>query len=492
MSERHPDGFLRHPRIAVAHRDPRERVGDYREIYAPSWDEAALRHQGERCMDCGVPTCMGGCPIGNLVPDWNDLVHRGQWRQALERLHATNNFPEFTGYTCPAPCEPACVLARNHDPVTIKNIERAIADMGWAQGWIVPEPPQRRSGRRVAIVGSGPAGLACAQQLNRAGHAVTVFERDDAIGGLMVYGIPDFKFAKHRVARRVRQLVEEGVVFRAGVDVGRTLPLEQLRGEFDAVCLAIGARAPREVPVPGRELAGVHLAMDYLTAENRRQAGNEPACAIDAANRHVVVLGGGDTGADCVATAHRQGARRVVQISINPRRPDERPPDNPWPQRPRTHQPSYAIDEGGSEEFSLDSAQFIDLDGDGHVDEMRLERVRWTYDRHGHRQDKTVLDADVRLPAQLVLIAIGFAGPRLDGLDVEGLATTRSGTIRVDDDMMTSLPGVFAAGDASRGQSIVVWAIGEGRDAARQIDRYLMGSSRLPASLRTANPPLGP
>ncbi len=492
MRERHPDGFLRHPRIPVAHRDPRERVGDYGEIYAPSWDEAALRHQGERCMDCGVPTCMGGCPIGNLVPDWNDLVHRGQWRRALDRLHATNNFPEFTGYTCPAPCESACVLARNHDPVTIKNIERAIADMGWAQGWIVPEPPPRRSGKRVAVVGSGPAGLACAQQLNRAGHAVTVFERDDAIGGLMVYGIPDFKFAKHRVARRVRQLAEEGIVFRTGVEVGRTLPLAQLRRDFDAVCLAIGARAPREVPVPGRELGGVHLAMDYLMAENRRQAGRAPTCAIDAANRHVLVLGGGDTGADCVATAHRQGARRVVQISINPRRPDERPPDNPWPQRPRIHQPSYAIDEGGSEEFSLDSAQFIDLDGDGRIDEMRLERVRWTYDEHGRRRDKAVLDADVRLPAHLVLIAIGFAGVRLDGLDGEGLATTRHGTIRVADDMMTSLPGVFAAGDASRGQSIVVWAIGEGRDAARQIDLYLMGSSRLPASLRTANPPLAP
>ncbi len=491
MSERHPDGFLRHPRIPVAHRDPRERVGDYREIYAPVWDEAGLRHQGERCMDCGVPTCMGGCPIGNLVPDWNDLVHRGQWRQALERLHATNNFPEFTGYTCPAPCESACVLARNHDPVTIKNIERAIIDMGWEQGWIVPEPPGRRSGRCVAVVGSGPAGLACAQQLNRAGHAVTVFERDDAIGGLMVYGIPDFKFAKHRVARRVAQLAGEGVSFRTAVDIGRELPLAQLRRDFDAVCLAIGARAPREVPVPGRELGGVHLAMDYLTAENRRQAGRESPCAIDARDRHVVVLGGGDTGADCVATAHRQGARRVVQISINPRRPDERPPDNPWPQNPRTHRPSYAIDEGGSEEFSLDSAQFIDLDGDGRVDEIRLERAHWSYDAHGRRQEKTVVDADVRLPAQLVLIAIGFAGARLDGLDREGLATTRRGTIRVADDMMTSLPGVFAAGDASRGQSIVVWAIGEGRDAARQIDLYLMGSSRLPPSLRTANPPLG-
>ncbi len=501
MSERHPDGFLRHARAPLAYRDPRARSRDFTEIYARHWDAAVLAVQGERCMDCGVPSCMGGCPLGNLIPDWNDLVHRGHWREALARLHATNNFPEFTGYTCPAPCEPACVLARNDAPVTIKHIERAIVDMGWREGWIRPEPPPRRSGRRVAVVGSGPAGLACAQQLNRAGHAVTVFERDDAIGGLMVYGIPDFKFAKFRVARRVRQLEAEGVVFRPGVGVGvgvgggagAALPLARLREDFDAVCLAIGAQAPRELAVPGRELDGVCLAMDYLRAENRRQAGRAVADggALDAHGRRVLVLGGGDTGADCVATAHRQGARDVVQVSIKPRPPERRPPDNPWPEWPRTYRPSYAIEEGGREEFSLDSCAFLDRDGDGRVDAVEFERVRWTYDAHGRRQARSVLERGLRLQAELVLIAIGFAGAEAAALGEPDLRTTRAGTLAVDEDMMTALPGVFAAGDACRGPALVVWAIGEGRDAARAIDRYLSGDSALPASLRSANPPLG-
>ncbi len=491
MSERHPNGFLRHPRIPIAYRDTRKRIGDYREIYAEDWDEAALRAQGERCMDCGVPSCMGGCPIGNLIPDWNDLVTRGNWREALARLHATNNFPEFTGYTCPAPCEPACVLARNQSPVTIKSIERAIVDMGWARGWIGPEPPSRRSGRRVAVVGSGPAGLACAQQLNRAGHSVTVFERDDAIGGLMVYGIPDFKFAKYRVARRVRQLAEEGVAFRPGTAIGRDVTLAQLRSGFDAVCLAIGATVQRDVAIPGRALAGIELAMDFLVRENRRQAGRRVRPAAPARGRRVVVLGGGDTGADCVATAHRQGAREVVQVSINPRRPAQRPATNPWPEPPRVHHPTYALEEGGREEFSLDSAAFVDSDGDGRVDELRLERVAWSYDRAGRRVAKRVLDSDVRVPAGLVLIAIGFAGPELAPFAADGLAAGPRGTLPVDARMMTSVDGVFAAGDACRGPSIVVWAIGEGRDAARQIDLWLTGDTRLPASLRTPNPPIG-
>jgi glutamate synthase (NADPH/NADH) small chain len=491
MSENHPGGFLQHPRQPIGYRDPRERIKDYQEVYAPAWDEQQLRAQGERCMDCAVPTCTSGCPIGNLIPDWNDLVQRGLWREALDRLHATNNFPEFTGYTCPAPCQPACTLAVNDDAVTIKDLERAIVDMGWRRGWIQPQPPATRSGRSVAVVGSGPAGLACAQQLNRAGHEVTVFERDDAIGGLMVYGIPDFKFAKHQVARRVEQLAREGIAFRAGCAVGTDVPLDRLRADFDAVCLAIGALGQRDVPVPGRDLDGVHFAMDYLKAENRRQAGRPVERFIDAAGKDVIVLGGGDTGADCVATAHRQHARSVTQISINPQRPAERPPGTPWPWPPRLQEETYALAEGGEDLYSLNSAAFIDTDGDGRIDQLQLERVEWTYDERGRRAGKRLLDPDVRLPAQLVLIAIGFAGPELGPFGGDGIETTERRTIRVDEGMQTNAEGVFACGDANRGQSLVVWAIGEGRDCARAIDLHLTGRSALPASLRTTHLPLG-
>jgi NAD(P)H-dependent glutamate synthase small subunit len=491
-SENHPDGYRRHPRIPIAYRDPRERVRDHQEIYAPSWDAAPLRAQGERCMDCGVPACMGGCPIGNLIPEWNDLVSREAWREALERLHATNNFPEFTGYTCPAPCEPACTLAVSGEAVTIKSIERAIVDRGWVEGWIVPQPPPRRSGRRVAIVGSGPAGLAAAQQLNRAGHDVTVFERDDTVGGLLVYGIPDFKLAKQRVARRVAQLGAEGVRFRTGVNVGIDIPLARLRCDFDAVCLAAGALAPRDVAIPGRELAGIHFGMAFLVAENRRQAGRPVAAPIDARGRRVVVLGGGDTGADCVATAHRQGAAQVVQVSIHAKPPAARPPGNPWPAYPQSYETTYAIAEGGEEAFALNSAAFVDADGDGQVDAIAFERVRWTRDAAGRRLAKEVLEAGIRIEADLVLIAAGFAGPELEPFADTGLDTTPHGTIAADAAMMTALPGVFVAGDARRGPSLVVWAIGEGRDVARAIDRYLAGTTRLPASLATPNPPLRP
>jgi len=473
----------------MAYRPPQQRRLDYAEVYA-DWGLPVLQAQGERCMDCGVPTCMAGCPLGNLIPDWNDPVSRGRWREALDRLHATNNFPEFTGYTCPAPCEPACVLAREGEAVSIKSIERAIVDMGWEHGWIVPEPPATRSGQRVAVVGSGPAGLACAQQLARAGHAVTVFERDEVPGGLMVLGIPDFKFAKARVVRRIEQLRAEGVIFRTGEAIGEAVSLAALRDQFDAVCLALGAGRARELPLPGRELDGVHPAMDYLRGENRRQAGRARALSIDAAGCHVLVLGGGDTGADCVATAHRQGAASVTQVSIREAPPEARPPGNPWPHWPRTRQHNYAIEEGGEEAFGLDGAAFLDRDGDGRVDAMQLERVRWTYDDHHRRVDRTVLDPAVILPTQLVLIAIGFAGPDLAGLGADTLAG-QGATLDTDAGMMTALPGVFAAGDARRGQSLVVWAIAEGREAARQIDRYLRGHSDLPASLSTPNPPLG-
>jgi glutamate synthase (NADPH) small chain len=492
MSENHPDGFLQHPRRPIGYRDARSRRLDYRQIYRFEWDENQLRNQGQRCMDCGVPTCMGGCPIGNLIPEWNDLVYRGLWEEALARLHATNNFPEFTGYTCPAPCEPVCTLAYNDAAVTIKDIERAIVDMGWENGWIIPRPPATRTGKRVAIVGSGPAGLAAAQQLNRAGHAVTVFERDDAVGGLMVYGIPDFKFEKRMVARRVQQLHEEGIEFRTGVNVGIDVSLAELQVGFDAVCLAIGALRQRDVQVPGRDLAGVLFGMDYLTAENRRQAGRPVDGLTDARGKRVVVLGGGDTGADCVATAHRQGAREVVQVSINPCPPEQRPVDNPWPQQPQTYRRTYALEEGGEEAFSLNVAGFVDTDGDGRIDRIDCEQVEWKRDRHGRRTEKVVRESGIEIPADLVLIAIGFEGPEVEPLGDGRLTITERNTLATDGRKMSSIPGVFVAGDARRGQSIVVWAIGEGRDAARQIDAWLMGKSRLPASLETPNPPSPP
>lgn len=494
MADDHPNGYLKIARHPIPYRDPLQRIGDYDEIVEPKWENTQLREQGTRCMDCGVPTCMAGCPLGNIIPDWNDLVSRNQWRAALDRLHATNNFPEFTGYTCPAPCEPACTLAVNAEPVAIKSIERAIADRGWEEGWIVPEPPTFRTGKRVAVVGSGPAGLAAAQQLNRAGHEVTVFERDDEIGGLMVYGIPDFKFGKYQVRRRVEQMRAEGVIFQPNAHIGVNLSLADLREKFDAVCLAVGAQQPREVPLPGRDLGGIYYAMKFLMSENRHQSGKIPAPEISAKDQHVIVLGGGDTGADCVATAHRQGARQVVQISINLKSPLGRPPDNPWPEWPQIYRKTYAIEEGGVEEFSADATGFIDADGDGHIDHMTADRVEWTYEKKNGRMARTgrnVVEENMKIPADLVLIAIGFQGAESGPFAASGLQITARGTIKTDENMMTNLPGVFAAGDANRGQSIVVWAIGEGRDAARNIDQHLMGQTRLPASIRTFNSPIG-
>ncbi len=492
MSENHPDGFLKRSRQPIGYRDPQTRIRDYRQIYRSGWDEVRLREQGQRCMDCGVPTCMGGCPIGNIIPEWNDLVFRGNWREALTRLHATNNFPEFTGYTCPAPCEPACTLALNEAPVTIKDIERAIVDMGWKKGWIVPEPPPHRSGKRVAIVGSGPAGLAAAQQLNRAGHLVTVFERDDVVGGLMVYGIPDFKFEKHQVARRVQQLSDEGIEFRTSVNVGVDVSIEALREDFDALCLAIGALQHRDVAVPGRDLGGILFGMDYLRTENRRQAGRPVSSSLDARDKRVIVLGGGDTGADCVATAHRQGAKEIMQFSINPRAPEERANNNPWPQQPLTYQQTYALQEGGSELFSISVSGFVDSNDDGRVDGLAAERVDWKRDAQGRRVAKIVREQGIEIAADLILIAIGFEGPEVQPLHDHRFTMSEHNTLKTDDHKMSEVPGVFVAGDASRGQSIVVWAIGEGRDVARQIDLYLSGASQLPASLQTPNPPNPP
>lgn len=491
-NENHPGGYRRYQREPIGYRVPAERRRDHREIYSPSWDETRLREQATRCMDCGIPTCTAGCPIGNIIPDWNDLVSRGDWRTALARLHATNNFPEFTGYACPAPCEDACTLNYNLQPVTIKDLERAIVDRGWEAGWIVPQPPPERSGLRVALVGSGPAGLACAQQLNRAGHQVTVYERDDAPGGLVCYGIPDFKFSKDKLERRIGQLVAEGVEFRCGTGLGRDISLDALRAGHDAVGLTIGALHPRDVDVPGRALASVHYAMPFLVRENRRQAGRDHAPGPDARGRHVIVLGGGDTGADCVATALRQGAASVSQININEQPPGERPDDNPWPLVARTYKPSYALAEGAAAEFSLDTLAFEDQDGDGHVDCLHAERVHWLRDDRGRRIDKHVRESDLRLPATLVLIAIGFSRPQSEALNAPELALDDDGTFATDGRMMTSVPGVFAGGDCNMGHSLLVWAIGEGRDLARSIDQYLTGASCLPPSLRTSHQPLQP
>ncbi|MEF8864614.1 MAG: glutamate synthase subunit beta [Salinibacter sp.] len=488
--EHHPDGYRKHARHPIGKRPATERTADFHEIWAPEWSPEALQDQGERCVDCGVPTCMSGCPIGNRIPEWNDLVHRSDWKEALQQLHATNNFPEFTGYTCPAPCEDACVLAVNDDAVAIKSIERAIVDKGWEEGWIQPEPPTERTGFQVAVVGSGPAGLAAAQQLNRAGHRVTVYERDEAVGGLMTYGIPDFKFAKRRVEQRVDQLGQEGVQFVTDTEVGTDLAAERVHAGHDAVCLALGAQEPRSLPVPGTDLDGVLPAMTFLPQENRRQQGAGGPEGVTAKHKNVVVLGGGDTGADCVATAHRQGANQVVQIGINERRSDERAADNPWPEAAQVYTKTYAQEEGGAEEFAVNTQALVDLDGDGRVDELQAERVEWAYE-NGRRAGKTVRDPDLRIPADLVLVAIGFTGPDNNPFASLGVERADDGTFATDDRLMTDVEGVFAAGDARRGASLVVWAIGEGRDVARQVDRHLTGATELPASLQTSNPPLG-
>lgn len=488
-NENHPDGYLRFARQPIGDRPVAERVQDYIEVYAPDWDNQNLRDQATRCMDCGVPTCTSGCPIGNIIPDWNDLVSRNDWQAALDRLHATNNFPEFTGYACPAPCEDACTLAYNTEPVTIKNIERAIVDRGWEAGWIVPQPPAKRSNYRVALVGSGPSGLAAAQQLNRAGHHVTVYERDDAPGGLVRYGIPDFKFSKDKLDRRIGQLIGEGIEFRCGIEIGRDLSLEALQAEYDAIGLTIGAQQARDVEIPGRELKGVEFALDFLVRENRCQAGLSFRAEPSARNRKVIVLGGGDTGADCVATALRQGAASVLQININEQPPRIRTEANPWPLLLRTWRQSYAQQEGGSERFSLNSLAFED-NGRGQVSALLAEGVRWQRDEHGRRKGKTVREPDLRLEADLVLIAIGFASPETAPFHTTGLKLDKDGSLTTDSVMMTSIPGVFAGGDANMGHSLLVWAIGEGRDLARQMDIYLTGNSDLPRSLRTRHRPL--
>jgi glutamate synthase (NADPH/NADH) small chain len=466
-------GFIEFARTKPPARPVAARVGDYRHVYT-AYPADELTRQAARCMDCGIPFCHQGCPLGNLIPDWNDLVYRDSWRAAIERLHRTNNFPEFTGLLCPAPCEGSCVLGINTDPVTIKSIELAIVDRAFDEGWIVPEPPSSRTWKKVAIIGSGPAGLAAAAQLNRAGHSVTVFERADRVGGLLRYGIPEFKLEKRVLDRRVELLAAEGVVFRPGVNVGVDVPASDLRRGYDAVLLAGGAGQPRNLNVPGRELQGVHFAMDYLSQQNRRCEGDEIAAAvsISASGKHVVIIGGGDTGADCLGTVHRQGAASVSQLELLPTPPTERAEDNPWPLWPNIFRTSSAHEEGGERVYAVATTELTG-DTSGHVRKL-----------HGHRVTRVVSDGAVsfeplpesafEMNADLVLLAMGFVGPDksqlLSDLDVR---VSQRGTVWRDEQWMTSAPGVFTAGDMQRGQSLIVWAIDDGRRAAAAINQYL-------------------
>jgi glutamate synthase (NADPH/NADH) small chain len=452
-----------------------ERVRDYREFELPIVKEDLVK-QGARCMDCGIPFCNTGCPLGNLIPDWNDHVYRTDPQRAIEALHATNNFPEFTGRVCPAPCEAACVLGINDDPVSIKLIERSIADRAFDDGLIKPQPPRQRTGKKVAVVGSGPAGMAAAQQLNRAGHTVTLFERDDRIGGLLTYGIPDFKMEKSLVERRVQQMTAEGVIFRTSVDVGREFSADQLRSDFDAVVICIGSRKPRDLEVPGRELAGIHFAMDFLTQQNKRVAGDAvpDEGAILATGKNVIVIGGGDTGSDCIGTSHRQGAKSVTSFEIMPRPPEERAGSTPWPMWPLMLRTSSSHDEGGSRDWSVSTER---VSGEnGIITKLHCVKV----ELKGGKFER-VPGSEFEIPADLVLLAMGFVHPEHPGLiENLGLTLNSRGNIQVDGSFQTNQKGIFAAGDCQRGQSLVVWAIAEGRKAARACDLYLMGRSELP------------
>jgi len=438
-------------------------------------------------MDCGIPFCHKGCPLGNLIPDFNDYVYKGQWDRALAVLHSTNNFPEFTGRICPAPCEAACTLSINQDPVTIEYIEKAIADRGWEEGWITAQPPKSRTGKKVAVIGSGPSGMAAAQQLNRAGHTVTVFERENYIGGLLRLGIPDFKLEKMLVERRVQQMRDEGVTFKTGVYVGRNYAVDDLRRDFDATLLCIGSTVPRDLDVPGRELTGVHFAMDYLTQQNKLLSGESfpDEERISAEGKRVIILGGGDTGADCLATAHRQGAEIARQYDIIPEPPEFRRAGNPWPQWPVILRRSYALDEGGRLEYSVGTKRFSG--SNGHVEKLLAVHLEWKPDDNGRMSFFDVPGTEFDVDADLVLLALGFLHPeRLGLLESLGVELDPRGNVKTDANKMSSVPGIFAAGDAARGQSLVVWALSEGREAARNIDLHLMGETNLPRSLSNA------
>jgi glutamate synthase (NADPH/NADH) small chain len=475
------NGFLKHDRELPSRRAVPVRLKDWREVYEP-FPIQKVRTQASRCMDCGIPFCNDGCPLGNLIPEWNDLVYRDHWHEASDRLHATNNFPEFTGRLCPAPCEAACVLGINADPVTIKQVEVEIAERAFSEGWVRPVPPTVRTGKRVAVVGSGPAGLAAAQQLTRAGHDVVVFERADRLGGLLRYGIPEFKMEKRHLDRRLAQMRAEGTEFRTGTNVGVDISADDLRGQFDAVVLAGGATEPRGLPIPGADLAGVHQAMTYLPPANRVQLGDLDAAPIDAAGKRVVIIGGGDTGADCLGTAHRQGARSVHQFEIMPRPPDERAESTPWPLWPLMFRTASAHEEGGERVYSVTTTEFLgDGDGNlvglrGHEVESRMVDGRPSFDK--------VEGSDFELPCELVLLAMGFLGPEKPGLlDQLGVELDGRGNVARDKRWATNVDDVFVCGDMGRGQSLIVWAIAEGRSAAAAVDTHLMGATLLPAPL---------
>ncbi|WP_129663196.1 glutamate synthase subunit beta [Phytoactinopolyspora endophytica] len=484
-----PRGFLKAGRQGAKARPVAERVKDWNEVYPdPGIGKTLLpiiTKQAGRCMDCGIPFCHSGCPLGNLIPEWNDLVWRDDWHEASERLHATNNFPEFTGRLCPAPCEAACVVDIADDPVTIKNVEVAIIDKAFDEGWVAPQPPERLTDRTVAVIGSGPAGLAVAQQLTRAGHTVAVYERADRVGGLLRYGIPEFKMEKRHVDRRLDQMRAEGTIFRTGVEVGESLTGEELKSRYDAVVLAVGATAARDLPMPGRELDGVHQAMEYLPQANRVALGESVPGQITAEGKHVIIIGGGDTGADCLGTAHRQGAASVTQLEIMPEPPDSRADATPWPTYPVMLRTSSAHEEGGERVYSVSTQEFLG-DDEGRVRALRLVEVRM-----GEKGFEPVEGTERELPAELVLFAMGFVGPERSPL-LEQLAVELDGRGNIvrDDAYETSVPGVFAAGDAGRGQSLIVWAIAEGRACAAAVDRWLTGADRLPAPVAPTDRPL--
>jgi glutamate synthase (NADPH/NADH) small chain len=480
-----PKGFLNHGREVAERRPVDERIGDWNEVYPGGPGRALLpiiREQASRCMDCGIPFCHQGCPLGNIIPEWNDLVYRDDWDAAIERLHATNNFPEFTGRLCPAPCETACVLGINQDPVTIKNVEVSIIERAFESHNVRPQPPEWLSGKTVAVVGSGPAGLAVAQQLTRAGHTVAVYERADRIGGLLRYGIPEFKMEKKVLDRRLEQMRREGTVFRAGVDVGTELTGAALRDRYDAVVLAIGSTVARDLPVPGRELAGIHQAMEFLPQANRVSLGETVEDQITAAGKHVIIIGGGDTGADCLGTSIRQGAASITQLEIMARPGEERPANQPWPTYPMTYRVSSAHEEGGDRVYAVSTTEFVGNDV-GNVSALRLVEVDGSF---------TPIEGTEReIPADLVLLAMGFVGPERDGLvDQLGVALDERGNVVRDHAYASSVEGVFVAGDAGRGQSLIVWAIAEGRAAAAAVDTFLTGSTTLPAPIPPTERPV--